>query len=189
MVWWWEERGLGLHSIRWSAFLWGVPNLQTSALIWTTLMSSDGDQFSYHVWAAFFPSHFPSSLHTSMIEVFETIMLNCKNRSLLEKEIPASMTVLSPFWPNSWGSESLLSFWWQTFCRCLGEYRMTHKPCSSSILRSQARRKLPHMIGEAKSTSRFTCLHGSICWKIHAELNLRHEKLFLKVCGQMPYVP
>lgn len=114
--------------------------------------------FSYRVWAAFFPSHFPSSLHISVTKILKTVMLNCRNHSLLEKEIPASITELFPFWPNGWGSESLLAF-----CRCLDEDRMTHKPCSSSILRSHASRKLSQTIGEAKSTSRFTCLHGSIC--------------------------
>lgn len=128
MKWWREERGLGLHPMHYSAFLLEVLALQTSALIWTTLVTSDGDWFSYRAWAAFFPSHFPSSLHTSVTEILKTIMLNCKNHSLLEKEIPASITVLLPFWPNGWGSESLLSFWWQTFCRCLEEDWMTHKP-------------------------------------------------------------
>lgn len=60
-------------------------------------------------------------------------------------------------------NRELRSFWWQRSCRCLGEDGRTHKPCSGSFLRSQPRRKLPHTTAEAKSTSRFTCLHGSVC--------------------------
>lgn len=87
-------------------------------------LNHTGDQWQWPVFlsclSSIFPSHFPSSLHTSLIEIFKTIMLNCKNHNLLgkKKKSPASIMVLFPFWPNGWGSESLLSFWWQTYCRC-----------------------------------------------------------------------